>query len=175
MSILQRTQFGDPILRKKAKRVVLKTIHTPAFKTLVRDMFATIQDIGVGLAAPQVGKSIQLAVIDVHPLPHRPHVEPYKRAIINPRIIQYSRSTVLGYEGCLSCDGVRGRVPRAKEVAVEYRDDCGVKHREVARGLLARVFQHEIDHLHGILYVDHMADMRTLMTVQEYEKRILKQ
>lgn len=175
MSILQRTQFGDPILRKKAKRVALKVINTPVFKTLIRDMFATIQDIGVGLAAPQIGQSIQLAVIDIHPLSHRPHVIPEKRVIINPKITRYSKNKELGYEGCLSCDGVRGQVPRAGEVVVEYCDEEGVKHQETVHGLLARVFQHEIDHLYGILYVDRMSDMRTLMTVQEYEKRILKQ
>lgn len=135
-------------------------------------MFATIQDIGVGLAASQIGKSIQLAVIDIHSLPHRPHVVPDKRVIVNPTITRYSKNKELAYEGCLSCDGLWGEVPRSEEVSIEYYDERGVKHREVARGFLAKVFQHEIDHLNGILYVDRMTDMRTLMTAQEYEKRV---
>lgn len=175
MNILQRTQFGDPVLRMKAKRIAIKKIRTAALQKLISNMFATIQDIGVGLAAPQVGQSIQLAVIDIHPLSHRPHVIPEKRVIINPTITRYSKNTELSYEGCLSCDGVRGQVSRSEEIVVEYYDEEGVKHQETARGLLARVFQHEIDHLHGILYVDRMTTMRTMMTVQEYERRILKQ
>ena len=125
MKPLPRTQFGNPILRRKAKRVVLKELHKPALKILIQDMFATIQDIGVGLAAPQVGKSIQLAVIDVHALSHRPKVSPYKQVIINPKIVAYSKNRESDYEGCLSCDGLRGKVPRSKEVTVEYYDEKG--------------------------------------------------
>ncbi len=173
MKSLPRTQFGNPILRKKAKRIALKELRNPSLKKLIQDMFATIQDIGVGLAAPQVGKSIRLAVIDVHPLQHRPKVTPYKRIIINPKIVSHSKSKESDYEGCLSCDGLRGKVPRSKEVTVEYYDERGERQREIARGLLARIFQHEIDHLNGILYVDRIEDMRTIMTGEEYNKRIL--
>lgn len=169
--LLSRTQFGNPILRKKAKIVAVKDVHTQALKTLIERMFFTIQDIGVGLAAPQIGQSIQLAVIDIHPLPHRPNVTPYKRVIINPKIVSYSESMESDYEGCLSCGGISGNVPRSKQVTVEYYDEHGEKQRETARGLVAKVFQHEIDHLNGILYVDRMTDMRTIMTVEEFEKR----
>ncbi|MBI4599292.1 peptide deformylase [Candidatus Uhrbacteria bacterium] len=171
---MSRTQFGNPILRRRAKKVALKDVHTQTFETLIARMFFTIQDIGVGLAAPQIGKSIRLAVIDVHPLPHRPDVVPYKRVIVNPKIISYSKSVESDYEGCLSCGGIWGKVPRSKSVAVEYYDEHGEKHREVVRGFLAKVFQHEIDHLNGILYVDRMTDMHTLMTAEEFNKRIRK-
>lgn len=173
MKPLPRTQFGNPVLRKKAKRVVLKELRNQSLKKLIQYMFTTIQDIGVGLAAPQVGKPIRLAVIEVHPLPHRPNVTPYKRIIINPKIVSYSKKMESDYEGCLSCDGLRGMVPRSKQITVEYYDERGEKQREVAHGLLARIYQHEIDHLNGILYVDRIEDTRTLMTVEEFNKRIL--
>ncbi|MDP2630081.1 MAG: peptide deformylase [Candidatus Uhrbacteria bacterium] len=165
------TQFGNPILRKKAKAIPLKKIRTTSFKKLIGQMFGMIQDIGVGLAAPQIGKSIRLAVIDIHPLPHRPQVEPIKRVLINPKILSCSRVTESDYEGCLSFDGVRGSVPRAKRVTVCYYNEKGEKRTETATGFFAKVLQHEIDHLNGVLYVDRMKDMRTLMTADEYSKR----
>ncbi len=175
MPILKRTHFGNPILRKKAKEISLREITTPAFKKLVRQMFGAIQNIGVGLAAPQIGKSIRLAVIDIHPLPHRPDVTPIKRVLINPEILKYSKETESEYEGCLSFDGVRGSVPRSTSVKVCYYNEKGEKCIETAVGFLAKVFQHEIDHLNGVLFVDRMKDMKTLMTAQEYSKRILNQ
>lgn len=171
MPILKRTQFGNPILRKKAKAVPLKHIHTTSFIKLVEQMFCLIQDIGVGLAAPQISKSIRLAVIDIHPLPHRPLVTPIKRVLINPIILTYSKSTEADYEGCLSCDGICGSVPRSTRITVCYYNEKGKKCTETATGFLARVLQHEIDHLNGVLYVDRMKDMRTLITTEEYSKR----
>lgn len=172
MAHLSRTQFGNPILRKKAKKIPLRKVLTPAFKRLIHDMFATIQDIGIGLAAPQIGKSIQLAVIDIHSLPHRPHGIPMRRVLINPEIVRYSRKTESEYEGCLSCEGIRGSVPRSSRVEVCYYNEKSERCQEVATGLFAKVLQHEIDHLNGILYVDRMKNITTLMTVQEYSKRI---
>ena len=87
---LPRTQFGNPILRKKAQKVALNELRKHTFKKLIQSMFATIQDIGVGLAAPQIGKSIQLAVVDIHPLPHRPNIESFRRVIFNSYIFYYS-------------------------------------------------------------------------------------
>ena len=174
MKTLRLTQFGNPILRTRAKRIALKSVQTASLQKLIRAMFATVYDIGVGLAAPQIGESIKLAVIDIHPLPHRPHVELYRQVIINPVITRSSKKTTYDYEGCLSCPGLRGKVRRSNEVTVEWYDEHGEKHHETVQGLRARVFQHEIDHVNGILYVDRMTDMRTLMTVEEYNKRLVR-
>ena len=171
MEHLTRTQFGNPILRQRATRVPLAFLQTKAAKTLLQNMFYTIEKIGVGLAAPQVGLPYQLAVIHVRPLPHRPRVERYKRVIVNPKIIRASTKQQHAFEGCLSCDGLRGEVPRAQWVDVVYWDETGVKHEERAEGFLATVFQHEIDHLNGILYVDRMKGMRTLMTTEEFRRQ----
>lgn len=171
MKILPRTQFGNPILRKKAEPVDLATINTPAFRELIKNMFFTIEEIGVGLAAPQIGTSIQLAVINIHPLPHRPTVQPFRRVIINPEITKYSQEQVSEYEGCLSFDELRAEASRSTWVEVTYFNENGEKCSERAEGFVAKVFQHEIDHLNGVLFVDRMKDTRTIMTTAEFNKR----
>lgn len=172
MKPLLRTKFGNPILRKKAKRVSLDEMKSPAFKRLVKEMFLNIENSGVGLAAPQIGKSIQLAVINVHPLPHRPYVDSFKRVIVNPKILEYSREEDPSYEGCLSFDGLRAEAYRAKRIKVSYMDEHGKKYVEWVDGFLATVFQHEVDHLNGVLFVDHVKDSRTIITAEEYVKRV---
>lgn len=174
MKPFTRTQFGNPILRTKAKRVSLKELQTPTFKNLIKRMFFTIEGIGVGLAAPQIGLSIQLAVIDIRPLPHRPNVELFRRVIINPKILAYSKVQEAGYEGCLSFDGLRAEAVRAERVQVSYTDEHGAKQAEWTEGFVAKVFQHEIDHLNGVLFVDHVQDSHTIMTTDEFTKRSKK-
>ena len=172
MTSLPRTNFGNPILRKKAKRVTLAQLKSPTFKRLIKDMFHTVEPIGVGLAAPQVGKSLQLAVIDIHSLQHRPNVEPYKQVIINPEILSYSKEQDAMYEGCLSFVGLRAEAHRSKRIQVRYIDEKGEKHTEWIEGFRARVFQHEIDHLNGTLFVDRVIDTHTILTTEEYTKRV---
>lgn len=176
MKVLPRTEFGNPILRAKAKPIVLKTIGTAKFKALTKEMIYTMRRVGgVGLAAPQVGKSIQLAVMEMRPTKLRPDLEKKPAVvIINPRIVQYSSAKEDDWEGCLSLKRVRGNVTRSKTITVEYYNARGDKVVEKATGLWARIFQHEIDHLNGVTYVDRMKDTSTLMTVGEYRKRILK-
>ena len=171
MKQLPRTRFGNPILRQKAKRVSLKELQTLAMKRLIKDMFFTIEEIGVGLAAPQIEKSLQLAVINVHPLPHRPNVETFKRVIVNPKILKYSREQEAEYEGCLSFTGLRAEAHRSKRIQVSYTDEHGKKYTEWVEGFLARVFQHEIDHLNGVLFVDHVKDSHSIMTTEEFKLR----
>ncbi len=168
------TQFGNSILRKRQKRVPNAFLGAQSFRTLVKKMFFTLHHArGVGLAAPQIGKDMALAVIEVKKTKLRPDVVPLKKTVIvNPKIISYSRVAEYDWEGCLSLKDVRGLVPRAKEITVEYRDGSGKKIIKKLEGFQARVFQHEIDHLNGILYVDRMDDMRTLITKEELEKRI---
>jgi peptide deformylase len=176
MKILKRTQFGDPILRMKAKKVSAKEISSQAFKKLIKEMFHTMHEsTGVGLAAPQIGKPLSLSVIEINKSKVRPRVTPLNQTvIINPQIKESSAKMVSDWEGCLSLDGVRGLVPRHQSVVVEFTDVSGIKQTLKLKGFQARVFQHEIDHLNGVLYVDRMKDMKTLMTTDEFEKRIIK-
>lgn len=175
MRVLPRTQFGNPALRKKAKRVPLKEIKSKKFQELVKQMFYTMRRAdGVGLAAPQIDKSIQLVVVCIAPTKYRPNLKPpLKTAVINPKIVKHSKETVDDWEGCLSCMAIRGRVPRYTNVTVEYYDGLGEKQRATFKDFHARVFQHEIDHLSGVLYIDRVKDTTSIMTLQEFEKRIL--
>jgi len=175
VKILPRTQFGNPILRKKAKTVSLKFLKTTKFKKLTKEMIYTMRRThGVGLAAPQIDISLKLAVMETRPTSTRPNL---KRkgpvVVVNPKIVKYSKEKVADWEGCLSFYGVRGSVSRSKTVTVEYHNEKGEKIIEEATGLWARIFQHEIDHLNGTIYVDQMKDMKKLITLQEFKKRVL--
>jgi peptide deformylase len=177
MNRLPRTYFGNPILRMKAKRVASQKIGTPAFEHLIQAMFFTMRRVGgVGLAAPQIGKSIQLAVIEIEPTSLRPRIGAMgPTVIINPVIVSHSKKRVYDWEGCLSFTDARGLVPRYAEIVVTYLDRAGEKRKVRLKGFQARVFQHEIDHLNGAVYVDRMTDMKSLMTVAEFRKRVLRE
>lgn len=176
MKVLPRTEFGNPILRKRAKAVSQAYLKSPAFKKLVKEMIYTMRRVhGVGLAAPQIGQSLQLAVIETRPSEFRPKLKKKGPIVaVNPKILSYGKEEAKDWEGCLSFEGVRGRVPRPKEITVEYSNEKGEKVVEQAKGLWARIFQHEIDHLNGLTYVDRIQDTKTLMTIGEFEKRVLK-
>ena len=139
-------------------------------------MFRTMHSVeGIGLAAPQVGLSYRLAVIELGPTKVRRGLKPSPRIVmVNPRIIKRSKEVGEDWEGCLSFEGVRGRVPRALSVTVRYTDEKGEPVERKASGLLARAFQHEIDHLDGRVYVDRMRDMKTLIAYSEFLKKIQK-
>lgn len=150
-------------------------LHNPAFNKIVRRMFFTLRNKGVGLAAPQVGQSLQFAVIEIRKTKLRPHVVPLEQTVvINPKITKRSKKRKYDWEGCLSFSGVRGLVPRHETITIRYTDMVGKNQTIKLKGFQARVFQHEIDHLHGVLYIDRMSDMSSLMTLSEFKKRILK-
>ena len=163
-------------MRRKAKKVALVDLRKSATKEMVKQMFFTMRrELGVGLAAPQVGRPIQLVVVEIKKTKIRPHVRPLgPTVVVNPKITSVSKKIADDWEGCLSFPGVRGMVPRHESITVEYYDRMGAKKRIVLRGFQARVFQHEIDHLNGILYTDRMTDMKTLMTADEFKKRAVK-
>jgi peptide deformylase len=167
MKRLPRTYFGNPLLRMKAKSVALTEIKKQSFSKLLEAMFFTMREVGgVGLAAPQVGLSLRLAVIKIGK--KSPPI-----VLINPKIESHSKIERQDWEGCLSLPSVRGFVPRYEKMVVTYYDEAGKKQRRIIdRFSEARVFQHEIDHLDGALYVDRMRDMKSLMTFSEYKKRI---
>lgn len=176
MRPLKLTEWGNPILRREAKKIPLKSLNTASFKKLTEQMVFTLRKVkGVGLAAPQINKSIQFAVIEIKKSDKRSGGTGLGSIIVvNPKITFYSKEKVDDWEGCLSFPNVRGLVPRAKAIKVRYYDKTGrIQIREL-QGFQARVFQHEIDHLNGVVYIDRMKDMKTLMTLGEFEKRVLK-
>ena len=170
ISKLKIVQFGHPALRAKTKNLSKAEIASPEIQRLVVKMFTTMDKIGVGLAAPQIGQSLQLAVIEIKPTANRPDLENFpKTVIINPKIIAYGPKSEK-WEACLSLDGVWGKAQRSQWVKVSYTDLKGQLHQEKYSGFPAHVFQHEIDHLNSTLFVDRIKDYKTLVSVDELHR-----
>lgn len=180
MKKLRRTLFGNPILRQKTRRLTDAEIVSEEIHELIRDMRYSLQSrqYGVGLAAPQVGKSVSLSVIEVKPSPTRPKAKETRLVIINPEIVKtYGARTQL-WEGCISLgsgpDSPYAKALRFRKVRVRYQDETARLHEADFDGLMAHILQHEIDHLNGILFVDRVKDMRTFITRSEFKKRYVK-
>ena len=152
-------QLGAPVLKALARSLERLDLAEEWGQTLVRDMFATLEDAGgVGLAAPQVGVSVRVILAGSFPTPRaldRPLVPP--SALINPQVVWASAATEPAWEGCLSFLQYRVRVVRPRAVRVEYLTPVGTETHIEASGFYARVLQHEIDHLDGILTLDRAA------------------
>lgn len=176
MKVLGRTQFGNPVLRQKARRLSDHDIQSPEVQELIKNMHFTLTEkkLGIGLAAPQVGESLALAVINLQKTKVRPDVKPFKLTIINPVITKTFGYRVQQWEGCISSGagraGLFAKVPRYKKIELEYQDETGKKHSREFKGLRAHVIQHEVDHLNGALFVDKVKDTKTFMTYAEYRK-----
>jgi peptide deformylase len=167
MSILPLRLVPDGVLREKAQKV---TEITPEIVRLLDDMLDTMyEEAGVGLAAPQVGVLKRIIVIDVHA--GKEHLEPEPLYMINPEIVAQSEETSVYEEGCLSIPGVHGDVKRPARVTVTYMDRDGAEQQIEAGGLLATCIQHEIDHLNGILFIDHLSPLKRNMVMRRYQKR----
>lgn len=178
MKVLPIVEFGNQMLRSDAWQLRVEEIASQKVQQLIKNMRYTLteQKLGVGLAAPQVGEPVALSVIAVRPTRHRPVVEPLELVIINPKITKTFGYRKQMWEGCISAgkSGLFAKTPRYKKVEVSYLDEKGKKHRRVFEGLSAQIMQHEIDHLHGTLFVDHVKDTTTYMTMKEYKKMVLK-
>jgi peptide deformylase len=162
MPIKEVLKMGHPVLRERAKPV--SEFNTPALESLLTDMRDTMQALdGAGLAAPQIGVSLRVVIFAVESNPRYPDVEAIPQTIlVNPEIIPLSQEQEFGWEGCLSIPGMRGLVPRYQHVRYRGYDQYGqVIEREVF-GFHARVVQHEVDHLDGILYPVRMTDLSLL-------------
>ena len=145
MAVLNVRRYGDPILRQKAQPV---EAITPEIRKTLTDMLETMYyQVGIGLAAPQVGVSLRIILVDDGPRG--------PRALLNPAIVD-QRGSVRGEEGCLSIPGFFGDVERSEWVRVEAMDAEGRPLSFEAKGLQARVIQHELDHLDGVLFIDRL-------------------
>ncbi len=168
MKTLPIVQFGDPVLRKKTPPLTMDQIRSSTIQKLIPVMFRTMKDIGVGLAAPQVGLSLRIAVIEIKSSDPRAKVKPFpKTVVINPKILSYSQKQSPKWEGCLSLRNVAAQAMRSENIVVSYLDEKGNKHKQEFTGFTAQVFQHEIDHLNGTLYVDRVKDIKTLISTEE--------
>jgi peptide deformylase len=167
MSLRQIRVLGDPVLRKKARKV---TRFGDDLAALVDDMVETMREFnGVGLAAPQVGVLERLVVIETPDDEDEPG-SGQLYAVINPEIVRSSKEMVDGLEGCLSIPGYVGEVTRHAAVTIQGKDLKGRKTRIKAQGFLARVFQHEIDHLSGELFIDKLTAPEHIWRVDEGEE-----
>ena len=177
---LKIVQAGDPVLRQQSRALTKKEISSASIQYLIELMRNTMREApGVGLAAPQIGQSLQLAVIEDRPEYIADHsadeLAVYQRAIIpfhviiNPKLSFVGNSSAQFFEGCLSVAGFQAVVNRALKVRVECLNERGEEVTINAQGWYARILQHEIDHLNGTLYVDRMKT-RTLATSENMSR-----
>ncbi|HEY9879486.1 MAG TPA: peptide deformylase [Leptolyngbyaceae cyanobacterium] len=168
-------QLGNPLLRQPSQPIV--SLEDERVQHLIDDLLVTVKSSnGVGIAAPQVGQSLQLLIVASRPNPRYPNApEMAPTALINPKLLAHSGEQVKGWEGCLSVPGIRGLVPRYQEIEVEYLDRHGNLNRVVWTDFVARIFQHEADHLEGKVFLDRVESTTDLMTEQEYTVRVLGQ
>lgn len=178
--VLRIMQAGELVLREEARALPVEEIHSQMVRELIDNMCETMRDArGVGLAAPQVGFPVQLAVIEDRPeyqrkasaeqLAERERGPVALHVIINPKLTLLEGETLEFFEGCLSIDGYSAIVPRARRVRVECLDENAEPQTIEVSGWHARILQHEIDHLHGTLYIDRMYS-RSLMKMENLQQ-----
>lgn len=176
MAIRRILRMGHPTLREPAQPVPAGEIGSPALSRLIADMVDTLHDYGgIGLAAPQIGESVRLALIEIPGGATRyGELMPMSLSVfINPVIEIIDPATAGYWEGCLSVPGLRGFVERPQHVRISYLSDTGEAKSLELKGFAATVFQHEFDHLDGKLYIDRITDTRLLAFEQEYERYTL--
>jgi peptide deformylase len=173
VSVREIVHIGHPVLRERAREVTREDLSSDAVQGLIDDMIETMRAAnGAGLAANQVGEAVRIAVVEVRPdNPRYPYKPPIPLTVlVNPVIEPLDEEVAEINEGCLSVPDLRGEVPRHVTVSVRYTDREGVEHEEVRRGLTAGTFQHELDHLDGVLFVDRVTDPATLTTWEQFER-----
>jgi peptide deformylase len=166
-------EVGHPVLRERAREVSAEELGSPEVQGLIDDMIETMRAAnGAGLAANQVGETVRVAVVEVRAdnprYPYKPAVP--LTVIVNPVVEPVDDDVEQINEGCLSVPNLRGEVPRHVSVRLRYTDREGAEHEEVRRGLTAGTFQHELDHLDGVLFVDRVTDPATLSTWEQFER-----
>ena len=162
LPILPIYVYGQPVLRQVAEDI---TPDYPNLKELIENMFETMDHAdGVGLAAPQIGLPVRVVVINLDVLSEDyPEYKDFRKAYINAHIDVVEGEEVSMEEGCLSLPGIHESVKRGSKIHVRYMDENFVEHNEVVEGFLARVMQHEFDHLDGKMFIDHISPLRKQM------------
>ena len=172
MSVLPIVTVGDPVLRERAREVTPEELASPEVQRLIDDMVETMRAAGgAGLAANQVGSLVRIAVAEVDHNPRYPYKPPIALTVmVNPVIEPLDAETAAINEGCLSVPDLRGEVDRHVRVRVRRLDRDGAEHDEVRLGLTAGTFQHELDHLDGVLFLDRVRDPATFTTWEQFER-----
>ncbi len=167
-------ELGNPVLRQKAKNV--EDISETEIQELIDDLIITASEAnGVGIAAPQISESLRIFIIAGVSSTRYPDVpELETKVIINPEIISTSDEMEKGWEGCLSIPGIRALVPRHKSVRTVYRDRNNNLVEECFSNFTARVFQHEYDHINGVVFLDRVENPREIITEKEYMKLVIQ-
>ncbi|WP_047042179.1 peptide deformylase [Vibrio mexicanus] len=168
-------QLGHPVLRQKANEVV--DILSEECQVLINEMITTVEQAnGVGIAAPQIYQSLRIFIMSSKPNARYPDAPDMPvTAVINPEIVEASSEVEKGWEGCLSVPSMRGFVPRHKTIRVRYFDQQGHLQEAVFTDFLARVFQHELDHLDGITFVDRLETTKDLISESEWYQQFVPQ
>lgn len=169
MALRKILKMGDPFLREKSLEVSENEVGSKEIKKLIRDMFdSMLENDGVGLAAPQIGVGKRIFVVQRE---REGQEKPDKRVFINP-VLEVLDGPVDGFwEGCLSIPGMRGYVERSRKIRLKWIDENEEKHDEIIEGYDAIIYQHEFDHLDGILYVDRLKDSKLFGFNDELDKR----
>ena len=173
MSVREIVTIGDPRLRERAREVGAEEIGSAPVQALIDDLIETKRaHDGAGIAAPQVGESLRIALAEVEGVNRR---YPYKppiplTVIVNPVIEPVGDELVAINEGCLSVPGMRGSVPRSVRIRLRYLDRHGDEHEISAGGMTAGTFQHEVDHLDGILFCDRVDDPTSFSTWEQFDR-----
>jgi peptide deformylase len=172
MAVRAIVTVGHPVLRERAREVTPQELASAPVQALIDDLIDTMRAAGgAGLAANQVGELLRLAVIEVDDNPRYPYKPPIPlTVIVNPTIEPVDDETVAINEGCLSVPDLRGTLDRHVTVRVRWTDRDGAAHDELRRGLTAGTFQHEVDHLDGILFLDRVTDPTTFTTWEQFER-----
>ncbi|OGO82802.1 MAG: peptide deformylase [Clostridiales bacterium GWD2_32_19] len=174
-TVLEIKTIGDEVLKQKAKKVAKKDIASRM--DFINEMKEIMHKNGkaVGIAAPQVGISEQIIVIEIKDTPTYLNTKPLPLTImINPRVTPLTKEKADGYEGCSSAIAIMGIVPRYKKILVEYIDEKGKNHKLELEDFQARVVQHEVDHLKGIMFFERVKDTKTFITRENHRKYVLK-
>jgi peptide deformylase len=173
LSVREILTVGDPVLRTRAREVSEEELGSPEIQGLIDDLIETKRAAnGAGLAANQVGELVRVAVVEVQPgNPRYPYKPPIPlTVIVNPVIEPVDDETFDINEGCLSVPDLRGNVRRHVNVRVSYLDRDGQLQEEIRRGLTAGTFQHELDHLDGVLFLDRVEDPTSFATWEQFER-----
>ena len=176
MTVLKIAKLGNPVLRQVAKSLDLNDLAESSMQTFIDDMIETMHhEGGVGLAAPQVNRSIQIVVLEYAENERYPdEISIPLTVLVNPVLSDYSQETKEGWESCLSLVDFRGLVPRSTTVTLDAYDRQGKKILKTVSGFEAVVLQHELDHLKGFVFLDRMKDLTQLSYQEEFEEFWLK-
>lgn len=168
----QIAQLGAPVLRRRAEEIF--ELDSETTRSIISDMLATLAESnGVGIAAPQIYESCRILIVASRPTPRYPYAPQMEPTVmVNPSWSALSEATEKDWEGCLSIPGIRALVPRYKSIEVNFTTPSGDTIQQRFDDFVARVFQHEYDHLNGMVYLDRVENNRDIVSEKEFNKLI---